>query len=211
EAAVRVDIGYYAFGAGSSAGTRASSVGILVDPTHTFRDGVRRATRTAERVRSFTVRGKEREAVSIGGSEQLALPGSFPQLREVNVYLGWFGALARPLQAASLGTSLATRLPGARSLLHAVGDRAAGLVSGPQPGGGVSWVVAEAYDAGGNRLADVQLSGPEPYALTAALIAWAAQQRVDVPGALGPLQAFGIRALEEGCRGAGLERVRAGV
>jgi hypothetical protein len=161
-------------------------------------------------VRSFTIRGKQRDAISIGGSEQLALPASFPQLREVNVYLGWFGALARPLQAASLGASLATRLPGVRSLMHAAGDRAAGLVSGPKPGGGVSWVAAEAYDAGGNRLAEVQLSGPEPYALTADLIAWAAQQRVDVPGTLGPVQAFGIRALEAGCRQAGLERVRSG-
>jgi len=210
EAATRVDVGYYAFGAGSSAGTRASSVGIFVDRTHTFRDGALRATRTAERVRSFTIRGKPREAVSIGGSEQLALPASFPQLREVNVYLGWFGALARPLQAASLGASLATRLPGVRSLMQAAGDRAAGLVSGPEPGGGVSWVAAEAFDAGGARLAEVQLTGPEPYGLTADLIAWAAQQEVDVPGALGPVQAFGVRALEEGCRQAGLERVRTG-
>jgi short subunit dehydrogenase-like uncharacterized protein len=210
EAAVRVDVGYYAFGAGTSPGTRASSVGILVDDTHTFRDGALRTTRTAERVRSFTVRGKPREAISIGGSEQLALPASFPQLREVNVYLGWFGALARPLQAVSLGTSLATRLPGVRSVMHAAGDRAAGLVSGPEPGAGVSWVAAKAYDAGGKALAEVQLSGPEPYALTADLIAWAAQQHVDVPGALGPVQAFGIRALEEGCRQAGLERVTAG-
>jgi short subunit dehydrogenase-like uncharacterized protein len=207
EAATRVDVGYYAFGAGLSAGTRESSVGIFVDQTHTFRDGALRATRTAERVRSFAVRGKQREAISIGGSEQLALPASFPQLREVNVYLGWFGALARPLQAASLGASLATRLPGVRALMHAAGDRAAGLVSGPAPGEGVSWIAAEAFDAGGVRLAEVQLSGPEPYALTADLIAWAAQQRVDVPGALGPVQAFGIRALEEGCRQAGLERV----
>jgi hypothetical protein len=161
-------------------------------------------------VRSFSVAGKAREAISVGGAEHFGLPASYPALREVNVYLGWFGALARPLQAVSLGTSLATRLPGVRSLMHAAGDRAAGLVSGPEPGAGVSWVAAEAYDAGGKALAEVQLSGPEPYALTADLIAWAAQQHVDVPGALGPVQAFGIRALEEGCRQAGLERVTAG-
>jgi hypothetical protein len=209
EQAVRVDVGYYAFGAATSAGTRASSVGILVDESHTFRDGALRATRTAERVRSFRVKGKDREAISIGGSEQLALPASYPGLREINVYLGWFGALARPLQAASLAGSLATKLPGVRALLQAAGDRVVGMAGGPEPGSGVSWVVGQAYDAGGTQLSEVQLSGPEPYGLTADIIAWAAQQPVQGTGALGPVQAFGVEALEAGCAAAGLTRVAA--
>ena len=91
-------------------------------------------------------------------------------------------------------------------------SRVAVLGGGPdQPGSGISWIAAEAYDAGGNRLAEVQLSGGEPYALTAGIIAWAARrasaQGVDGAGALGPVQAFGLRALEEGCREAGLDRV----
>jgi hypothetical protein len=210
DAAVRVDVGYYAFGAGSSAGTRASSVGVLLDESHTFRGGALRLVRTAERVRAFTVRGKDRDAFSIGGSEHLGLPASYPQLQEINAYLGWFGPLARPLQAAGLAGSLAMRLPGVRPLMKIAADRVAALAGGPEPGNGVSWVVAEAYDAGGQRLADVQLSGPEPYALTADLLAWAAQQPVTGTGALGPVQAFGVQALEEGCRQAGLERVRTG-
>jgi short subunit dehydrogenase-like uncharacterized protein len=209
ERAVRVDVGYYAFGAATSAGTRASSVGILVDESHTFRDGALRATRTAERVRSFRVKGKDREAISIGGSEQLALPASYPGLREINVYLGWFGALARPLQAASLAGSLATKLPGVRAMMQAAGDRVVGMAGGPEPGSGVSWVVGSAYDAAGAQLSEVQLSGPEPYGLTADIIAWAAQQPVSGTGALGPVQAFGVEALEAGCAGAGLTRVAA--
>jgi short subunit dehydrogenase-like uncharacterized protein len=209
EAAVRVDVGYYAFGAGTSAGTRASSVGILIDESHTFRDGAVRATRTAERVRSFTVKGKEREAISIGGSEQLALPASYPGLREINVYLGWFGALARPLQAASLAGSLATKVPGVRALMKAAGDRAVGMSGGAEPGSGVSWVVGQAYGADGAQLAEVQLSGPEPYALTASLIAWAAQQPVEAAGAIGPVEAYGVETLEAGCAAAGLTRVTA--
>jgi hypothetical protein len=55
------------------------------------------------------------------------------------------------------------------------------------------------------------VSGGEPYALTAGLLAWAARRAaadgVDGVGALGALEAFGLRALEEGCREAGLERV----
>ena len=212
DAAVRVDVGYYAFGAGTSAGTRASSVGILVDDSHTFRDGRVRATRTAERVRSFMVKGKEREAISIGGSEQLALPASYPGLREINVYLGWFGALARPLQAASLAGSLATKVPGVRAMMKAAGDRAVGMAGGtgaPEPGAGVSWVVGQAFGADGTQLAEVQLSGPEPYALTASLIAWAAQQPVEATGAIGPVEAYGVEALEAGCAAAGLTRVPA--
>ena len=39
------------------------------------------------------------------------------------------------------------------------------------------------------------------------ILAWAAQQTVEGTGALGPLQAYGLAALEAGCREAGLERV----
>ena len=211
DAAQRVDVGYYALGAGFSPGTRRSAVGVALDESHAFRDGALRPSRTAERVRSFGVRGKDRPAVSIGGAEQLALPASYPRLREVNVYLGWFGPLARPLQAASLAGSLALRVPGVRAGLHAAGDRVADLIGGPEPGEGLSWVVAEAYDGAGTRLAEVHLSGAEPYEFTAGFIAWAARraagQGVDGTGALGPVQAFGLEALEAGAREAGLERV----
>jgi short subunit dehydrogenase-like uncharacterized protein len=209
--AVRVDVGYFAFGISASGGTRQSSVGIMLDPGHAFRDGELRSTRFAERVRSFDVRGKAREAVSIGGAEHLGLPDSYPRLREVNVYLGWFSGLGRPLQAASFGGSLAMRLPGVRGVLRAVGERVADAVGGAEPGGGISWVAAEALDARGRRLAEVQLSGVEPYALTAGILSWAARRAagagVDGAGALGPVPAFGLAALEEGCREAGLARV----
>ena len=38
-AAIRVDVGYYAFGAGISAGTRRSAVGIMFEDGYAFRDG----------------------------------------------------------------------------------------------------------------------------------------------------------------------------
>jgi hypothetical protein len=209
EEAVRVDVGYYAFGMRPSGGTRASTVGIVLDDSHAFRDGALKLVRNGERLRSFSVRGKDRDAISLGGSEHLTLPASYPQLREINTYLGWFGSLSRPLQAASLAGSLALKLPGTRALAQAAGERLAGLGGEPESGGGVSWVAAEAFDAAGAKLAGVELSGPEPYALTADLIAWAARREVDGTGALGPVQAFGLRALEEGCREAGLTRVAA--
>jgi short subunit dehydrogenase-like uncharacterized protein len=212
-AATRVDVGYYAFGAGISAGTRRSAVGIMFEDGHAFRAGALRTARIADRVRSFRAKGKDRDAISVGGAEHFTLPPAHPGLTEVNVYLGWFPALARPLQAGSLAGSVALRLPGVRGALKAAGDRLVevGGSGSDQPGSGISWVVGEAYDAGGNRLAEVHLSGSEPYALTAGILAWAARraagQGVDGTGALGPVQAFGLRALEEGCREAGLDRV----
>jgi short subunit dehydrogenase-like uncharacterized protein len=212
--AVRVDVGYYALGGMAtslSAGTRSSLVGVTVADGHAFRDGRVIAVRAAERVRSFSVAGRARAAISVGGAEHFTLPAAYPSLREVNVYLGWFGPLARPAQVGSLLGSLITRLPGARAGVQAVGERIAGLIPDPEPGttpGGRSWIAAEAYSAAGERLAEVHLAGVDGYAFTAGFMAWAARQRVAGAGALGPVEAFGLERLEEGCRLAGLERVR---
>ena len=165
EDAVRVDIGYYAFGAGISAGTRRSAVGIMLNDGYAYRGGALQTARMAERVRSFAVKGKDRDAVSIGGSEHFGLPAVHPRLTDVNVYLGWFGALARPLQAGQPGGLGGAALPGVRGALKAAGDRLVEVVGGPdEPGSGISWVVAEAYDVGGQRLAEVQLHGGGPRA-----------------------------------------------
>jgi short subunit dehydrogenase-like uncharacterized protein len=214
EDAVRVDVGYYALGGmvnSLSAGTRASLIGATLSEGHAFRDGRVIPARIAERVRSFAVAGQERVAISVGGAEHFSLPAGNPRLREVNVYLGWFGPLARPLQAGSWVGSFVTRVPGSRAVMQAVGERVAGLVPDPEPGttpGGRSWVAAEAFAASGERLSEVHVAGVDGYEFTAAFMAWAAQQRVDGVGALGPVDAFGLSRLEEGCRLAGLERVR---
>jgi short subunit dehydrogenase-like uncharacterized protein len=216
DAAVRVDVGYYALGMKTaSAGTRESAVGITLEDNHAFRDGRVRPVRAAERVRSFPVKGKQRPGISVGGAEHYTLPPIHPGLREVNVYLGWFGPLARPMQAGSLVGSFATRLPGVRPALRAAGERLAAMAEGPAPGttpGGLSWVPAIAYDAAGRPLAEVHLSGADPYDFTASFMGWAARHAaahgVQGTGALGPVEAFGLDTLEQGCAEAGLTRVR---
>jgi short subunit dehydrogenase-like uncharacterized protein len=217
--AVRVDVGYYSLGAGPAAlssGTRESLVGVTLADHHAFRDGRVRPVRVAERVRGFNVSGRERAAVSVGGAEHFTLPAAYPGLREVNVYIGWFGPLARPLQAGSLMGEYVQRLPGARGLLQLAGERLAELVPGPQAGttpGGLSWIAAEALGERGERLAEVHLSGADGYDFTASFLAWACRRaaagEVNGSGALGPVQAFGLTALEEGVRAAGIERDRA--
>ncbi|HYH91171.1 MAG TPA: saccharopine dehydrogenase NADP-binding domain-containing protein [Solirubrobacteraceae bacterium] len=220
EEAVRVDVGYYALGAGGAAaslGTRRSMVGASLGDSYAFRDGALRSVRTAERVREFPVKGKARAAISIGGAEHFGLPAAFARLREVNVYLGWFGALARPMQAGTLVGSVATKVPGVREALEFAGTRLADLGgAGPEPGttpGGLSWIAAQAYDAGGRQVAEVHLSGVDGYAFTAEFLAWAARAtaggRVRGVGAIGPVEAFGLEELERGCAVAGLSRTGA--
>src|SRR3954462_7375986 len=93
EGAERVAIGYYAMGGGSggmSGGTQASAAGAMLDPGFAFRDGRLKPERGAKRVASFDVEGRRLQGVSAGSSEHFALPHSYPRLREVDVYLGWF-------------------------------------------------------------------------------------------------------------------------
>jgi short subunit dehydrogenase-like uncharacterized protein len=217
EAAVRVDVGYYALGGrpdSLSAGTKASLVGASLNENFAFRDGRLQVARPAERVRDFRVKGKPRPAVSIGGAEHFTLPAAYPRLREVNVYLGWFAALARPMQAATLMGSAVARVPGVRGALQMAGERLVGLTGSPKAGttpGGLAWIAAEAFDASGLPLAEVHLSGRDPYAFTASFLAWAARRAllegIEGAGPLGPVEAFGLDALREGCEFASLARV----
>jgi short subunit dehydrogenase-like uncharacterized protein len=208
--AVRVDVGYFITGSGSmSGGTRASSVAVLAEPAFVFRHGRVRSERPAKRLRSFPVGSKERPAVSVGGSEHFALPKIARRLVEVNVYLGWFGPLARPLQAMSLGLSL----PGAGTTVNALGERLVkGSTGGPDAEArakGGSHIVAIAYDAAGRELTQVHLTGVDGYTFTGRILAWGADQAarggLQGTGALGPVEAFGLVALVDGCRWAGLE------
>jgi short subunit dehydrogenase-like uncharacterized protein len=220
EKAVRVDVGYYSLGVGpgsASAGTRESIVGATLNDNHAFRDGRVRLVRPAERVRSFQVKGKQRTAISVGGAEHFGLPAVHPTLREVNVYIGWFGPLAKPLQAGSLAGSVALRLPGVRSVLQAAGERLISMAEAPAAGttpDTLSWIPAIAYDASGVPLAEVHVTGTDGYDFTAGFLAWAARRAagegVAGTGALGPVEAFGLDALEQGCAQAGLERLSPG-
>ena len=214
EHAVRVDVGYYVVGSGRpSPGTLESLAGAMLDPAFAFRDGRIVTERGAARVRSFQVAGRPRPAASIGSAEHFGLPPAYPRLREVNAYLGWFGPLTRGVQAMSLATTGAQRLPGARRVMQATTERVARLVPTRDHGSrsqARSWIAAEAYDAAGGRLAEVHLEGVDAYDFTAGFLAWAARRAqatgVDGTGALGPVGAFGTAALEQGCAEAGIAR-----
>jgi len=214
ERAVRVDVGYFVAGdrAGQfSGGTRASAAGMLAEGAYAFRDGRLVSERGARHVRSFD----GRPAISVGATEQFSLPRVHPGLRDVGVWLGWFGPASRPLQALSGATALATRLPGVRRAITSTAGRLVhGSTGGPDAetrAAARSEIVALASDAGGRTLATVRLQGASPYDFTAGMLAWGAMRAADGAlsgrGALGPVEAFGVDELERGVAEAGIERV----
>ena len=177
--AVRVDVGYYALGWAPTSlarGTRESLVGVTLDDGHAFRDGARahRARRPSACGRS-AVKGKPRERDL--GRRRRALRAArrpIPRLREVNVYLGWFGPLARA-DAGRLARRARRRcsVPGVRGALQVAGERLV-VAGGRRPRRArrpatLSWIAAEAYDAAGEPLAEVHLAGADAYDFTAAL------------------------------------------
>jgi short subunit dehydrogenase-like uncharacterized protein len=212
---VRVTVGYFVTGGGGfSSGTMASGAGLLLEAGFAWRGGRLRRERTARRVRAFPIGGRDWLGVSYGGSEHLALPRIAPGLRDVEVYLGWFGRRSKALQVASAVGAQLARVPGARGLTRAATGRLlARTGQGPDEATrrrGGSLIVAMASDADGRELAQVRLRGPDPYTLTASLLAWGAQRAassgVRATGALGPVDAFGLDALLQGAAAAGLER-----
>ena len=211
ERAVSVDVAYFVGGGAQfSGGTRASAAAMLTEPAYAFAGGRLVSERTARRVRSFD----GRPAVSVGATEQFALPRVHPGLRDARVWLGWFGPASHPLQAISAATSLATRLPGVRGAIEATAGRfVKGSTGGPDAATrapGRSFIVAVASDADGAPLSTVRLEGDNPYDFTGAMLAWGAMAvaggALRGTGALGPVDAFGLDALAAGVAEAGIAR-----
>ena len=225
--AARVRVGYFVRGdirRGTSAGTRASVTGVLLEPGYAFRGGRIVGERTAAHVTSFTVDGKKREALSIGSSEHFALPrlrsatraDGVPEqvpLTDVGVYLGWFGRATRFVHYGSELAGPVSSLPGVRRAMDAAARRIQRSRAAPGTATAIrSDVVAVAGDASGRELAAVHLTGGDPYSFTAPMLAWAAgkaaAEGVRPAGALGPVEAFGADPLESACADAGFHRER---
>ncbi len=210
-AAERVDVGYFGTGRGRllSRGALHSLVGIAFEPGHAYRRGGLRDEPAGTRRRTFAVDGRPRPGLSVGASEQFALPLLAPQLRAVDVYRGQASGVVR---ATSGITSLVGRLRTARTAAWILADYATRRVPAAPAeaalAGATVHVVAEAFDAAGTVLARTRLRAPEPYALTAELLAWgagrAAEHGVAGVGALDAVAAFGLDEVEKGAAEAGI-------
>jgi short subunit dehydrogenase-like uncharacterized protein len=197
-----------------SGGTAASAAGTLLEPSFAYRDGRIVSERAGRRVRTFRTNGKERQGISVGGTEHFALPRVHPGLRDVEVSLGWFGPASRAMPVFGAGVELLTKLPSARTGIdRLLGKAIKGSTGGPDAAARArsgSHIVGVALDAGGRELAEVHLKGVNGYTFTGDFIAWAAVEAAGsgfkATGALGPVDAFGLDRLEAGCADAGLAR-----
>ena len=213
--AERVDIGYFMTGGGRdgmSGGTRASLMGVIAEPSFAWRGGRLVTERGARKMREFDVNGKRLQAITVGASENFTLPRIAPQLREVNTYLGWFGPMSRAMQGFSLVTAGVFKVPGTSALFELVTSRfVRGSTGGPDAQArskSGSHVVGAAYDAGGNQLSEIHLTGVNGYDFTAEMLAWGgmrvAAKGLAGKGALGPVDAFGLERLRRAAEQAGI-------
>jgi short subunit dehydrogenase-like uncharacterized protein len=77
---------------------------------------------------------------------------------------------------------------------------------------GRSLIIAVASDNSGAPLTTTVLTGPDPYEMTASLLAWGATRAASpgaqlAPGVHGPVTAFGLDALEVGAAQAGIQQI----
>ncbi len=210
---VRVDVGYFTTGGfGASGGTQASLVGALLSPGFEWRAGGLSVTYGAGSERSFRTTSGQRTGLSIGSSEHFAIPRLDPQIKDVGAYLGWFGSQTAPARYGSVAIGQIARLPGVRKGLTAAASKLVpGSTGGPTQSERArtgSLAVAEAIGADGKVLSHVELRGPNAYDLTASFLAWAgarlASEEPHSLGAIGPVEAYGLQALVDGCAAAGL-------
>lgn len=212
DAATRLDIGYFVRGFGTSGGTRASIAGMLFEDGYTYADGAVQTARTGRRIARFDVGGRTLTGVSLPAAEHFALPTSYPQLKDVEVYLGMPATAGRGLGATALLTTPAGRLEPLKKISLAVVDRVVkGSTGGPTAAERAAvhaTLVANAYSGSGELLASVTLDGNDPYDFTAEILAWgairAAAGGIKATGAVGPVGAFGLDQLADGCASAGL-------
>lgn len=210
--AVRVDVGYFVLGKISvSQGTFTSLGGAMLEPGIAFNNRAHQPMYGGLTMRSFVVDGKSLKAIAIPGSECIALPASYPQLTDVNVYLG-VGPLSPLFSGIARAQTLLLHLPLYKRAMTWVANRFVSSGAGPDAAtrdASGSYAVAIAYDANDNILATAELRGVNVYTYTANILAWGAEQalagKIIGSGALGPIAAFGREALIVGNREAGME------
>lgn len=208
ERAHRLDLGYFLTGEGAqelSRGTVASVATVLMARCFTWRSGVVEE-RCGARTRTFEVGGRRLPAMTLGASECLTLPRSYPRIAVIDGYQGGVGA-ATPIVAQ---VSRLAPVPGlARVLKRANAAVARRLPDGPDAATRATagtHVVATASSREGHVLAEVTLRGPNVYDTTADLLAWSATRAaaggIAGRGPLGPVEAFGLDGLAECCAAA---------
>ena len=213
---MRVDVGYFVSGdRGGPVQRRHAGVGgrhaRRAAPTP-FATGGSSSERSARHCAASTA---ARPAISIGASEQFALPRLHPGLREVGVWLGWFGPASRPLQALSGGDGARDAAARRAPRDHRDGRRLVrGSTGGPDAATARAGALARSSRSRPTRraptLATVRIEGASPYDFTAGMLAWAAmraaERRPARPRRARAGRGFGLDELEAGVAEAGIRR-----
>lgn len=184
-------------------GTRESAFKVLAEPAFAFRGrsddrfGLE-TERSGKSLLRFAVNGHRLNALSIGGSEHFGLPEVLPNIRSVDVGLGWFGPAVAPVHYATrVGGPLMTSGISQR-VVAAAAERMPFRNRFPSQQARTI-VVARALTADGDVAAELVMDGPEPYEMTAGLLSRAAQivasGTASATGVRGPLAALGADEL----------------
>ena len=214
--AVRLEIGYFASHGARlklSQGTRASLLQATLTPGVFWQNGQLEESVSGQSVRRFEIDGHLRPAVSISSTEHLFLPKLYPHLRDINVYLGWFGKTSYLMPLMSRPLSLLQRSPRITGFLK---KRAAAAQKSHGEGPDEesrrklgSHILGFAYDADDQELGRAELLGANGYDFTARYVARLAGALLagDVKGrgAVDPISAWGVKGLVRVCQDAGLE------
>lgn len=209
--ATAVDIAYFSPGFTPSGGSQASIIRAVLEDGYTFRDGRIQTERPGRHTKRVDVGGRSLLGASIPAAEHFGLPQAYPRLREVNVLLGFPQSAARGLAIGSRVLGPIAGIGPLRRSVTAAADRAMkGSSGGPDATARAeaTTVVVAVARSPHRELATVTLTGPNPYEVTADLLAWgaiaAAGGGLQDVGALGPIAAFGVVALGQACSVAGL-------
>ena len=212
-AATRVEVAYLLNGTSAeSGGAEASAAAAIIAPSFAFRQGRLITERTAARARRVRdTSGRPRWILSAGGTEHLTLPEQFPHLRDIEVGLGLYGAMSAVVPYVSATLNAGMRIPAVAGAIRGAMERKAnGSSGGPSDearAAGSTSVIARAWSDSDELLHTTLLTGVDGFSFTANFLAWASIQAaggITGTGALGPVQAFGVEALEEGVRESGL-------
>jgi short subunit dehydrogenase-like uncharacterized protein len=214
ESATKVDVGYFVSGVGfaASQGTQASVMQAMLEPGLFYKQGRLIEKMADAKVKHFTIAGQTRPASSVPGSEHISLPHSYPQLQEINTYLGWFGKASYIMSLFSSLHSLLFKIPFYSRVLDKLAQKYNHSEGkGPneiQRSECHTQVQAIAYNNQGSPLSQATLLGANPYEFTANMLALTALEGFEngfcETGAQGPVAAFGYEKLLATCERAGL-------
>ena len=188
-----------------SSGTLSSFLSAISESGTFYNDGQWQERNLGAKVHQITAGGKKVKAISVPASECYELPRIYPDLKDVNVYLAWFGSLGGVISLFNRLQHQLFKIPGYRPLMRSIATRIPvpkrTLPSITAKNEGKSLIVAEAYNSKGELLKKHYLNGHNMYYYTGEIMAWLAARiqagQINEFGVVGPVRAFGLDALEQ--------------